>query len=71
MATPAVRTLADVVSAVADVDVDIVKTRWIWLHSVWAGDVNRTAAACTLLDELLELRFKLAAVSVQPDDWPA
>jgi hypothetical protein len=52
----------------ADIEIELVAAKWAWLHAIWAGEPNLAETAWTLIDELLELRYRLAPT--HPGDWP-
>ncbi|MEP7179329.1 MAG: hypothetical protein ABI775_09595 [Pseudonocardiales bacterium] len=49
--------------AVSDVDVRIVRARWLWLHAVWGEDPDEVEVARAAIDVLLERRYEITRAS--------
>jgi hypothetical protein len=45
--------------AVADVDIRIVRARWVWLHAVWGENADEVEVARVAIDLLLERRYEI------------
>jgi hypothetical protein len=57
---------------IADVDVQLIRTRWRWLHSSWGGNVEAVDRAKSALDALLERRYALMqATAAGPNEAAA
>jgi hypothetical protein len=45
--------------AVTDVDIRIVRARWLWLHAVWGENPDEVEVARAAIDVLLERRYEI------------
>ena len=46
--------------SVSDVDINIVRARWRWLHAVWGEDADEVEVARAAVDVLLQRRYEIA-----------
>lgn len=57
---------------IADVDIQLIRIRWQWLHSSWDGNVEGVDRAKGALDALLECRYALMqATAAGPNEAAA
>jgi hypothetical protein len=45
--------------SVSDVDVQILRARWHWLHAVWGENADQVEVARAAVDVLLERRYEI------------